>query len=351
MDRHTVDIYEAKAHEYVAARTTKAMSVAHELRELSPAGVRLDLGSGPGWYTAELGGPSVALDAARSMLERTDPTLPRVQADLNALPFRDGAAVAAFANRSYVHVPTRALPMALWDLQRVLQVGAPVRLMLFEGEHDGPFDNDDLGSRFFGLHPRERMHDLAVGAGFSDVEVGSRGDDTALVVRANRARTLADTVGGGMRLLMVGLNPSLYAADVGVGFARPGNRFWPALAGAGIGDCTRDPRALLAAHHIGMTDLVKRASAGADELTADEYREGLARLDRLCSWLRPVAVCFLGLAGWRAAVERQATTGWQRVSVGGCPVYVMPNPSGLNAHDTIASLADHLRHALDEPPT
>src|SRR5690606_26852008 len=96
---------------------------------------------------------------------------------------------------------------------------------------------------------------------------------------------------------------------------------------------------------MGMTDLVKRATATAAELTAGEYRFGLARVERLVRWLRPRAVCFVGLAGWRAAVDRRATAGVQPVEVGGVPVYVMPSTSGLNARTPLAELTDHLRAA------
>ena len=96
-----------------------------------------------------------------------------------------------------------------------------------------------------------------------------------------------------------------------------------------------------------MTDLVKRASPSAQGLKAAEYRDGFTRLEGLVAWLQPRAVCFAGLAGWRAAVDRKAVAGPQERTVGGRPVYVMPNPSGLNAHDTVATLTDHLRAALE----
>jgi len=165
-------------------------------------------------------------------------------------------------------------------------------------------------------------------------------------VDAERAHTLPDYVGPGLRLVVVGLNPSLYAADAGVGFARPGNRFWPAALAAGVVSADRDPMHALLVDRVGMTDLVKRATVGAAELTTAEYLAGLARVERLAAWLRPGAVCFLGLAGWRAAVDRKAVAGTQARALGGVPVYVMPNPSGLNAHDTVDSLAAHLRAAL-----
>jgi TDG/mug DNA glycosylase family protein len=149
-----------------------------------------------------------------------------------------------------------------------------------------------------------------------------------------------------MRLLVCGLNPSVYSADAGVGFARPGNRFWPAARLAGIVTRDRDPAHALREHGIGMTDVVKRATARADELTTDEYRGGFERLDALCGWLRPAAICFVGLAGWRAAVDRRAVAGPQDRAVGGRPVYLMPSTSGLNARTPPAVLADHLRAAL-----
>jgi TDG/mug DNA glycosylase family protein len=96
-----------------------------------------------------------------------------------------------------------------------------------------------------------------------------------------------------------------------------------------------------------MTDLVKRGSVGASELTRDEYREGAARVERLVRWLQPAAVCFVGLAGWRAAVDRKAQVGVQPDGFGGVPAYVMPNTSGLNARVPLAELTDHLRAAVE----
>jgi TDG/mug DNA glycosylase family protein len=148
-----------------------------------------------------------------------------------------------------------------------------------------------------------------------------------------------------MRLLVCGLNPSVYAADAGICFARPGNRFWPAALAAGLATVDRSPDRALADHGTGMTDLVKRATPRADALTAAEYREGLARVERLVSWLRPGAVCFVGLAGWRAAVDRRAAAGAQPGDLGGVPVYVMPSTSGLNASCGLSELTEHLRAA------
>ena len=179
----------------------------------------------------------------------------------------------------------------------------------------------------------EWENDVVTGGGFEPARNG----------RVRRVRTLPDTIGARMRLLIVGLNPSEYAADAGVGFARPGNRFWPAALEAGIVTRDRDPLHALTAHRIGMTDLVKRATPRADALASDEYRSGMARIARIGAWLRPKAICFVGLAGYRVAVDRRATAGWQEDAVGACHTYVMPNPSGLNAHVRVSDLAAHLR--------
>jgi TDG/mug DNA glycosylase family protein len=128
-----------------------------------------------------------------------------------------------------------------------------------------------------------------------------------------------------------------------VGFARPGNRFWPAATAAGLVTRTHDPVHALRVDGVGMTDLVKRATPRADELTRDEFVHGAGRVERLVEWLRPRAVCFVGLSGYRAAVDRRAATGWQPEPFGGRPAYVMPNPSGVNAHATPAVLTEHLR--------
>ncbi|MEZ5407750.1 MAG: mismatch-specific DNA-glycosylase [Acidimicrobiales bacterium] len=305
----------------------------------------------------EAGPPVVALDAAAAMLRLVPGHAPgaiRVRGDLAALPFRTGAGGAAWAAKTYVHVPRTVFPMALWDLHRVLAVGAPIELVVFEGKGEERWADDDLAvvaggtkHRLFSAWTEAELADVAHGAGFDELHITR--DPPTLTLSGARARTLADTVGPGLRLLLVGLNPSLYSADAGFAFARPGNRFWPALAAAGIHDGPRNPARLARPGGIGFTDLVKRATRQAGELSATELADGLARIDRLAQWLEPAAVCFLGLSGWRAAVDRRAIAGWQDRPVGGRPAYVMPNPSGLNAHATVASLAEHLRTAWAGP--
>lgn len=189
----------------------------------------------------------------------------------------------------------------------------------------------------------DRLVDLVVGAGWSTL-----GDPVAtgrhLSVSVARHHTLADSVGPGMRLLVCGVNPSPYSADVGVGYGRPGNRFWPAARDAGMVTVDRDPAAALAGG-MGMTDFAKRPTRTAAEVTEAEYREGFARVTRLVGWLAPGAVCFVGLSGWRTVVDRTARAGIQPVGVAGRPVYVMPSTSGLNAGSTPADLAAHLAAA------
>ena len=105
----------------------------------------------------------------------------------------------------------------------------------------------------------------------------------------------------------------------------------------------RDPRRALVDHRIGMTDMVKRSTRRADEVSRAEFRSGLQRLERLCTFLRPSAVCMVGLSGWREAVDRSAIAGWQERRLGDSPVYVMPSTSGLNAHAQLPDLTEHLR--------
>lgn len=358
MDRTTVELYEREAAAYEARRTARHRGQAEAFGErLHHEGLAVDLGSGPGWYTDALGHPAVALDAAMAMLRRTREVAPSclpVQADLGALPFRRGALAGGWARNTYVHLPSVEVPAALAELHHALAVGAPVEATFFGGDREGRtvFAGDDFPGRWFSTWPRERLVDVVSGAGFrlDELDEESGPDGVGFTVLATRVRSLPDTVGADLRLLVCGLNPSLHAADAGVGFVTPGNRFWPAALEAGLASVDRDPRHALHHHGLGMTDLVKRATPRAAELTAAEYRDGLARVERLCAWLRPAAVCFVGLAGWRAAVDRQAAPGWQDRRLGCAPAYVMPSTSGLNAATPLADLVDHLRAALAPPP-
>jgi TDG/mug DNA glycosylase family protein len=356
----TLEVYEQRAEEWRRVRAPKVRDDTgryvseHRSRDLPV----VDLGCGPGWHLPHLGDKAIAVDAATAMLDQVGdfaPTAPRVCADLRALPFRRHAFGGALASRSYVHVERSRVPLALADLHRSTTVGAPVELVVFGDEkgvglEHGTFADDSFSGRRFSLWTEELLRDVVVGAGF---EIEALADESSplrtpqFAVRARRARTLADTVGPDMGVLMCGLNPSVYAADAGIGFARPGNRFWPAALAAGLVGRDRDPLHALLSHGLGMTDLVKRATTAASELSKDEYRAGLQRVTRLVEWLHPGVVCFNGLAGWRAAVDRKATPGPQDEPLAGATVYVMPSTSGLNAATPLADLVDHLQAVRD----
>jgi TDG/mug DNA glycosylase family protein len=308
-----------------------------------------DLGCGAGLHLPYLPRPAVALDAAHAMVRLAREAAPDawpVQADLEALPFRRGALGGGWARASYLHVRPERLPVALAELHRILAPDAPAHLLLLAGDESGELADDDFAGRWFAAWDPDALRDVFVGAGFDVLGCDQAADSNWIHVRVVRARSLPDTVGPGMRLLVCGLNPSVRAADAGVGFVTPGNRFWPAALAAGLVTVDRDARAALRAG-VGMTDLVKRATPRADELTRDEYRAGLARVARLVEWLQPGAVCFVGLAGWRAAVDRRAVAGVQPDGIGGRPAYVMPSTSGLNARVPPSELADHLRAASE----
>lgn len=166
-------------------------------------------------------------------------------------------------------------------------------------------------------------------------------------LRAFHGATLPDHLGPDVRLLFVGINPGLLTAATGTHFGRPGNRFYPALVAAGIlprlpvlDGTPRDARALLTAAGIGITNIVPTATARADELTRDELRAGAVRLTATVARVAPRAVAIVGITAYREAFERpKATTGEQPEGLSGSRLWVVPNPSGLNAHDTVATLA------------
>ncbi|HUS61648.1 MAG TPA: mismatch-specific DNA-glycosylase, partial [Acidimicrobiales bacterium] len=264
-----------------------------------------------------------------------------------ALPFRDGVLGGAWARMSYQHLPKAELPMALAHLHWASVVGAPFRLAVLRGDHEGhDLPGDDFPGRFFAGWDHEALADAITGAGFEIQAINDDGDITW--VDSTRRLSLPDTVAPGMGLLVCGLNPSIYSAERGVGYARPGNRFWPAAIAAGIVSRDRDPRHALVAHGVGLTDLVKRPTVAAAELSVEEYRSGVARVERLTARFQPDAICFVGLDGWRKAIDRKATPGWQPEPFGGVPAYLMPSTSGLNARTSLDALTAHLRSASHE---
>jgi len=165
---------------------------------------------------------------------------------------------------------------------------------------------------------------------------------TTAELAAARGKHVKDVIAPDLRVLFVGINPGLYSAAVGHHFARPGNRFWPTLAASGLTPRIFSPceeRELLSLG-VGITNVVARTTASADELERDELVEGAAGLTAKVRRYRPLVVAVLGITAYRTAFERaRAAIGPQEERIGGSHIWVLPNPSGLNAHHQLADLA------------
>jgi double-stranded uracil-DNA glycosylase len=163
---------------------------------------------------------------------------------------------------------------------------------------------------------------------------------------AAAGRSIPDVIGPTLRVLFCGINPGLYSAATGHHFARPGNRFWPALHAAGFSERLLHPseeRLLLRAGY-GITNLVARSTAAADELSADEFARGRRRLAGKVRRYRPRIVAVLGVGAYRVAFGRsRAPLGLQAESLAGAALWVLPNPSGLNASHQLPDLVKLFR--------
>lgn len=165
---------------------------------------------------------------------------------------------------------------------------------------------------------------------------------TPAQIRSADGKKVPDVIAPGLRVLFCGINPGLYSGAVRHHFARPGNRFWPALHASGFTD-----RVLSSFNEVelldrgcGITNLVSRATATADQLTDDELRAGGRRLARKVRRYHPAFVAFLGVGAYRKAWARpQAVVGRQEETLSGTVIWVLPNPSGLNAHYRLSDLA------------
>jgi TDG/mug DNA glycosylase family protein len=171
---------------------------------------------------------------------------------------------------------------------------------------------------------------------------------TRAELQSFRNASVPDLVGPDLRLLFVGINPGLWTAATQTHFAHPGNRFYPALRLAGIIDrdldrgqpLTDQDRAYFVQRGIGITNLVNRATARAGELALAELRAGRGRLEKFVAAHHPAVVAVAGVTAYRLAfADRKAKEGEQDALLEGARVWVVPNPSGLNAHETITSLA------------
>jgi len=163
--------------------------------------------------------------------------------------------------------------------------------------------------------------------------------------------TLPDVMAPGLRVLFVGINPSLYSAAIGHHFGRPGNRFWPAIHLAGYTPRRLDPSedGLLPDFGCGVTNLAPRATARADELSRQELVEGAALLTATVETYQPACVAFLGVTAYRHGFNRpKAAIGKQRERIGTARLWVLPNPSGLNAHYRLEDLAKLYRQARED---
>ncbi|WP_304609544.1 G/U mismatch-specific DNA glycosylase [Planomonospora sp. ID67723] len=179
---------------------------------------------------------------------------------------------------------------------------------------------------------------------------------TRAELEAAKDLTIDDVLGPSLDVLFCGINPGLYSAATGHHFARPGNRFWPALHRSGFTPRLLSPaeQDLLPSFGLGITNVVPRATAQAAELSAEEFRQGGLRLARLVAEVRPRVLAVAGVTAYRSAFGRpKAAVGPQEERIGEVAVWVLPNPSGLNAHWTLERIAGELRRlreSLGRPP-
>ncbi len=163
-------------------------------------------------------------------------------------------------------------------------------------------------------------------------------------------KTVPDVIKPDLDVLFCGINPGLYTAAVGHHFARPGNRFWPAIHQAGFTPRLISPfdEHLLLEWGLGITNMVMRATATADQLTAEELLAGAKALTKKILKYRPRFAAMIGVGAYRCAFERKAAAvGLQEETIGETKLWVLPNPSGLNAHYQLSDLAALFRMLKD----
>ena len=175
-------------------------------------------------------------------------------------------------------------------------------------------------------------------------------------VIAARGKSVSDVIAPSLRILFCGINPGLYSAATGHHFARPGNRFWPVLHAAGFTDSLLSPfeEQELLKRGYGITNIVNRSTANAAELSLSELQEGAKRLANTILKYKPRIVAVLGVEAYRKAFgHRDAVLGPQDERIGDSVVWILPNPSGVNAHyqvKELTALFKKLRLAPEKPP-
>lgn len=173
---------------------------------------------------------------------------------------------------------------------------------------------------------------------------------TKAEIQAAAGKTVQDVIAPGLRLWFIGINPGLYTAAIGHHFGRPGNRFWPVLYLSGFTERLLSPyeERVLLDYGYGITNLVSRATKSADELSPEELIQGGQQLEAKISSYHTGYVAILGVGAYRSAFGMpKAVIGEQPKTLGGAKCWVLPNPSGLNAHYDLEGLA-HLFRELRE---
>lgn len=168
-------------------------------------------------------------------------------------------------------------------------------------------------------------------------------------IAAAEGRFVPDIIAPGLQVLFCGINPGLYSGATGHHFARPGNRFWPALHASGFTQELLHPsqEQLLLKEGVGITNFVERASRAAAELRKEELVAGGRILEEKVKKYRPAVLAVLGITAYRVAFNNpKAVLGLQEEDIAGARIYVLPNPSGLNAHFTPRQLAVEFRKLL-----
>jgi double-stranded uracil-DNA glycosylase len=179
---------------------------------------------------------------------------------------------------------------------------------------------------------------------------------TSEQIQNAKNKTLNDVIARRLRVLFCGINPGLYSAAVGHNFARPGNRFWPALYQSGFTERLLHPseeRGLLS-RGCGITNIVERATASADELSKIELIRGAEKLQLKVTSYAPFCLAVVGLTAYRIAFnDRHATIGLQQNTIGKARIWILPNTSGLNAHHQLTDLTRYFQdlrnYVMDSP--